>query len=48
MEATPGRIRHAAWLCQGLVDEGVAARFEAALPEAIREACWQRIGELSG
>jgi hypothetical protein len=45
---SPGRIRHAAWLCQGLADEDVAERFEGALPEGIRAICWQRIKDLRG
>ncbi len=48
LEPTFGRIRHAMWMCEGLVDQDVAARFEAALPQPIRELCLARAAEVAG
>jgi hypothetical protein len=48
LEPTVGRLRHALWMCEGLVNDETAERFEAALPAEIREACWSRIMEVRG
>ncbi len=46
VEPNLSHIRHAMWMVEGLTDMEVAERFEAALPEELRAACWRRIGEV--
>jgi hypothetical protein len=48
LEPTVGRLRHALWMCEALVNAETAERFEAALPAEIRAACWARIMEVRG
>jgi hypothetical protein len=46
VESTPACLQHYLWLAEGLMEEGVAELFAAALPDDLLEVCLARIAEL--
>jgi hypothetical protein len=46
LEATPHRLRHYLWLAEGLMEEGVAELFAAAVPDEMLDLCLTRSAEL--
>lgn len=46
LEPSLDHIRHSMWMCEGLIDPDVAARFEAALPTEVRDVVLERLAEI--